>query len=136
MLSKLVSRLMKKTICLLTIIFQINAEVLQVTSLESILKLKQKPKIIELYSTTCGTCKLYGPIFERVEKKLSSQIEFYKIDVDQVMTYNQYITAIPALMFISYDQLGHEQRAIIQGPPLNEESNVRMLMRYFKLNDN
>lgn len=42
--------------------------------------IKNKKVVVDFYTTWCGPCKMFGPVFEKVSNE--SSITFIKIDVD------------------------------------------------------
>lgn len=64
----------------------------------------ERPIIIEVYASWCGPCRTYSPIFERIGKKYSKEVEFYKIDIDNPKSedfLNRYdITSVPTTVII------------------------------------
>lgn len=54
-------------------------------------------KLIDFYATWCAPCQVMKSILEELEKELSGQVEFEKIDVDQnqIMASNYGVLSIP-----------------------------------------
>ena len=49
---------------------------------ESLLK-GEKPVLVDFFATWCGPCKMFAPTFDEFAEE-HSEIEFVKIDVDQL----------------------------------------------------
>ena len=43
-------------------------------------------KVIKVYATWCGPCKIYGKTWEKVVPKYEGQVEFQDIDIDKDTT--------------------------------------------------
>lgn len=56
--------------------------------------------IIDFWATWCGPCKIFGPIFEKVSKKIDD-IKFYKMNVDQNkdIAKKYGVMSIPTIIF-------------------------------------
>lgn len=40
-------------------------------------------KLIDFWAVWCGPCKMMNPIIEELEKELTGQVEFEKVNVDE-----------------------------------------------------
>lgn len=43
-------------------------------------------KVIKLYATWCGPCKVYGKTWDKVTPKYTDQVEFLNIDIEKDTT--------------------------------------------------
>jgi thioredoxin 1 len=60
------------------------------------------PVVIDVYAVWCGPCQQIAPIFEEVEKELSSSYKFAKINVDEAreLSIRYGVTSVPTFIFI------------------------------------
>ncbi|MFC1894712.1 thioredoxin [Candidatus Dependentiae bacterium] len=61
-----------------------------------------KPVIIDVYATWCGPCQMIAPIFDELEKELSYQYKFAKINIDEEreIAIEQNVSSVPTFIFI------------------------------------
>ena len=64
-----------------------------------------KPKVIDLYATWCGPCKMIAPILEELEKEYAGKVVFEKVDIDEnrAIAEQYQVEAIPTLIFMTPD---------------------------------
>lgn len=64
-----------------------------------------KPKVIDLYATWCGPCKMIAPILEELEKEYAGKVVFEKVDIDEnrAIAEQYQVEAIPTLIFMKPD---------------------------------
>jgi thioredoxin len=56
---------------------------MEITGVELQEKIKNGEKVIvELYATWCGPCKMLKPIFEKVVRENTTEVQMYTMDVD------------------------------------------------------
>ncbi len=91
----------------------IEEEVIDVTSahqFETILKTTKGPVFVDFYSTRCGPCRTFSPLYESWAKQFNGKITFLKVNADVVSelfsTYN--VRAVPTLMI--FDERGEVVR--------------------------
>ena len=63
------------------------------------------PKVIDLYATWCGPCKMIAPIIEELKVEYAGVVKFEKVDIDENRAIaEQYeVEAIPTLIFMKPD---------------------------------
>ena len=68
-------------------------------------KVDKLPKVIDLYATWCGPCKMIAPIIEELKGEYAGVVEFEKVDVDENLAIaEQYeVQSIPTLIFMKPD---------------------------------
>lgn len=49
---------------------------------ESIIAKETLPVVIEFFAVWCPKCSMMAPVYERVASSLSSNMKFYKVDID------------------------------------------------------
>ena len=61
-----------------------------------------KPVIIDVYAEWCGPCQQMTPIFEELEKELSSTHKFVKLNVDNAreLSIKYGVSSVPTFVFI------------------------------------
>lgn len=78
----------------------VKAEVIEIDDVWDI-KYRDRPMIVEVYTTWCPPCKQYGPIFDRVAREYEGRVDFYRMDVDGEDAQNfMEITSVPTTIFI------------------------------------
>jgi thioredoxin 1 len=65
------------------------------------------PVVVDIWASWCGPCRLFGPIFEDVEKEYAGKVKFVKLDADAnektVSSFN--VSSIPTTLLIVKGQL-------------------------------
>lgn len=63
--------------------------------------------IIDLWAVWCGPCKIFAPIFEKLQKEYSNDFLFAKVNVDENPSIAQSfgVTAIPTTLLIKNGKL-------------------------------
>lgn len=81
------------------------------------------PVLLDVYATWCGPCQQMNPIFEELEKELSSKIKFAKLNVDEARELSiQYgVTSVPTFIFIKDGQIHHKETGYISKDVLKEK---------------
>ena len=75
-----------------------NVEVLNDSNFSS--KIAQGAAIIDYYTTWCGPCQMFAPVFAKVAKKKAGKIAFYKVNIEdcpKAASANK-IRAIPTII--------------------------------------
>ncbi len=75
----------------------------QVSSLERLDFLGDKPAVIDFYAKWCGPCQRFAPVLESVAEEYQGRVDIYKVDVDSEQTLSDAfkIRSIPTLVFIA-----------------------------------
>ena len=68
---------------------------------EEVLK-NDLPVLVDFWAVWCAPCKMFAPVFEKLQQEYSNKFIFVKVNVDEnQMVTNQYkITAIPTTLFL------------------------------------
>jgi thioredoxin 1 len=63
--------------------------------------------IIDLWAVWCGPCKMFAPIFEKLQQEYFNDFIFAKVNVDENPSIAQFfgVTAIPTTLFIKNGEL-------------------------------
>ena len=87
----------------------IEEDVIEITSqsqFESVLKNAKGPVFVDFYSTRCGPCRTFSPLYDSWAKQFYGKITFLKVNADVVSelfhTYN--VRSVPTLMI--FDEQG------------------------------
>ena len=83
---------------------------------EMVEKYKDKIIVIDFWAEWCGPCKMFGPVFERVQKEWRDRFVFVKIntEVNAEVAGGLGIMSIPNIMFIKDKKKIHEQPGAMQ----------------------
>ena len=41
------------------------------------------PVVVDFFAIWCGPCRLFGPMFEKVGKRMAPEFSFCKVDIDE-----------------------------------------------------
>jgi len=68
--------------------------------------------VVDFFATRCGPCKMIAPYLEEMSEKLTGQVSFYKVDVDEEQTIArlQNIQAMPTMKIFNN---GKEAKTIV-----------------------
>jgi thioredoxin 1 len=83
---------------------QVKVNIIEVTkeNFEEIVTKAQKPLIIDVYSTSCGPCKMMEPILKELSFQHKESVQFLKINCDTQpeLATKYHITQLPTLLFV------------------------------------
>ncbi len=75
------------------------------SQLESLLENSSKPAVIKFYATWCASCKDYAPAYNAAKNKLSSEVDFFEIDIDKKdskkLVRELRVSRIPETIFVT-----------------------------------
>jgi thiol:disulfide interchange protein DsbD len=64
-----------------------------------------KPAVIKFYADWCSSCKEFQPSFKKVSKSMSSQVDFFELDIDQktnkALIKELKVSRIPETIFVN-----------------------------------
>lgn len=89
-------------------------EIVKIHSAEEFNKLTQdfsdKVIIIDFWADWCSPCRIFAPIFEKIQKERYQDFIFVKVNVDEVgsIAQNYRITGIPTTLFIKDNKVIHK----------------------------
>ena len=76
--------------------------------LSKFLSQSQKPAVIKFYADWCSSCKEFQPSFLKVSKSMSSQVDFYELDIDKkankALVKELKIARIPETIFVNKER--------------------------------
>ena len=96
---------------------------MEITSLELEEKIKGGEKIIlKLGTVWCGPCKVLNPIFEKVARENTSDVQMYTMDVDQnrEMAMTLGVRSVPTIKVISGGNVVGTKVGLIQEQEIKE----------------
>jgi len=90
---------------------------------EKEIKNDQGPIIIDVYATWCGPCQQMDPIFEELEKELSSKYKFAKLNVDEAREISiQFgVTSVPTFIFMVGGEVKGKETGYMSKDALKEK---------------
>lgn len=67
---------------------------------EETLKNSDKPVLVDFWAEWCTPCRMFGPIFEKAEAKLSDSAVFAKVNVDECedLAFKYSVMSIPTVI--------------------------------------
>ena len=86
----------------------------------------KRPVVIDMWAEWCGPCKIFAPIYEKVSKDYSSDMDFYKLNVDDnpEIAEKYGIKSIPAVLIF------YNSEPVAQISGLIAEDNLRHELEY------
>lgn len=96
---------------------------MEITSLELEEKIKGGEKIIlKLGTVWCGPCKVLNPIFEKVARENTSDVQMYTMDVDQnrEMAMTLGVRSVPTIKVINGGNVVGTKVGLIQEQQIKE----------------
>ncbi len=83
---------------------EVTSNIIEVTqeNFEEVITKAQKPVIIDVYSTSCGPCRMMEPILKDLSAQYKDTVQFVKINCDtQPELATKYgVTQLPTLLFV------------------------------------
>ena len=66
----------------------------------------EHPVVIDLWAEWCGPCKLFSPVYEKVSKDYSYEMDFVKLNVDEnpELADEYGVRSIPSVIIFSNSQ--------------------------------
>jgi len=89
-------------------------EILQIRSYQQYSDLlKQYPNklvVMDLWAEWCAPCKMFAPVFEKLQKEYHNHAIFVKVNVDenQLIAQQYGITGIPTTLFVKNGKVVHK----------------------------
>lgn len=89
---------------------------------ETVVVKATKPVIIDVFATWCGPCQQMTPIFEELEKELSSKYVFAKLNVDEAreISIHYGVTTVPTFIFIQNNVVKGKESGFMDKEALQE----------------
>lgn len=86
------------------------------------------PVILKVHATWCGPCQQMKPIFEELEKEMSSSYLFAELNVDDARDVSiQYgITSVPTLLFIKNGEIVGRETGYMSRDTLIDKINEHL----------
>lgn len=89
---------------------------MEINESELITKITNGEKVIvEMYATWCGPCKMLKPIFEKVAKENTSDVQMYTLDVDKnrnfAMKYG--VRSVPTIKSFNVGEVVHTKVGVL-----------------------
>jgi thioredoxin 1 len=78
--------------------------------------------IVEMYATWCGPCKMLKPVFEKVARENTTDVQMYTLDVDAnrefAIKYN--VRSVPTIKTFNVGEVAHTKVGVISEGQIKE----------------
>ena len=78
--------------------------------------------IVEMYATWCGPCKMLKPVFEKVARENTTDVQMYTLDVDTnrefAIKYN--VRSVPTIKTFNVREVAHTKVGVISEGQIKE----------------
>ena len=91
--------------------------------LEQVLADATKPVLVDCWAPWCGPCRALGPVVEELSGEMSSELDFYKMNVDDNYDYAMAnkIVSIPTLILFKGGKAVHRMVGSLPKAALEQE---------------
>jgi thioredoxin 1 len=82
-----------------------------------------KPVVLDVYASWCGPCQQMAPIFDELEKELSTLYKFAKLNVDDARDVSiQFgVTSVPTFIFMKGGKVVGKETGFMNKDALREK---------------
>lgn len=83
---------------------EVSSNIIEVTeeNFKEVVEQADKPLVIDIYSTTCGPCKMMEPILKELSHQYKGEVQFVKINCDtqSALAARYGVTHLPTILFV------------------------------------
>ena len=82
-----------------------------------------KPVILYVFATWCGPCQMMEPIFEELDKELSDEFVFAKLNIDEgrEIAMKLGVSSVPTFLFFQDGEIQNKEVGYLSKEDLQEK---------------